>query len=211
MLIMRSSSLASRALFGAVGLGVALVAVLGCRLEVKTQTQFEDSSQTPKTSTKDWNGEGITISNDGINPLSGLGGVEVKISNTATKITAEAVFAARADDDQKADADASIRDAIQTMVINETANGFDIRCGHGGAHGTSTVAGSGCKILRVTIPAGSATKRTIPAPSLSPDTVAPSTGIAATTMVNSMPADLCTCFSRKSGRDCMSMNDFRVG
>lgn len=68
------------------------------------------------------------------------------------------MFAARADDDKKEDADASIRDAIQTMVINETAGGFDVRCGHGSAHGTSSVAGSGCKVLRVTIPSGSATR-----------------------------------------------------
>jgi hypothetical protein len=130
----------------------------GCRLEVHTQTQFEDTTQPGKTSTKDWNGEAISIQNDGINPLGGTGGVEVKFSATATKIAAEAIFAAHADDDKKADADASIKDALSTLVITETATGFDIRCGHGGSHGTSSAAGSGCKILRVTLPAGSATK-----------------------------------------------------
>lgn len=155
---MRSSSFASRALFGATGLGVLLAVASGCRIEAHSQTQFEDKTQPGKTSTKDWNGEAITIQNDGINPLSGLGGVEVKISSTATKITAEATFAATADDDKKTDADASIRDAVETLVINETATGFDIRCGHGRAHGTSNVAASGCKILRVTIPAGTATQ-----------------------------------------------------
>lgn len=155
---MRSSSFVSRALFGAVGLGVVLVAASGCRIEAHTQTQFEDNTQPAKTSTKDWNGEAITIQNDGINPLSGTGGVEVKISSTATKITAEATFAAYADDDKKSEADANILDAIKTLTINETANGFDIKCGHGNGHGSSNVAGSGCKILRVTIPAGSATK-----------------------------------------------------
>jgi hypothetical protein len=153
-MIMRSSSGASAALLGAVGL--VLVSASGCRIEAHTQTQFEDSSQPAKSSTKEWNGEPITIQNDGINPLSGTGGVEVKVSLTATKISAEAVFAALADDDKKADADASIRDAIQTLVINETASGVEVKCGHGAAHGTSGVAGSGCKILRVTIPAGSA-------------------------------------------------------
>lgn len=155
---MRSSSFASRALFGAVGFGLVVLTASGCRLEAHTQTQFEDNTQPAKTSTKDWNGEAISITNGGINPLGGLGGVEVKISTTATKITAEAVFAASADDDKKADADANIRDAIQTLVINESGNGFDIRCDHGGGHGTSNVASSGCKILRVTIPSGSATK-----------------------------------------------------
>jgi hypothetical protein len=144
--------------------GLALVAVAsallvtasGCRIEAHTQSQFEDSSQPAKTSVKDWAGEPITIQNGGINPLSGTGGVEVKISATATKITAEAVFAAHADDDKESEADESIQEAIASLTIDES-NGFKISCGHGAAHGTSSVAGSGCKILRVTIPAGSVT------------------------------------------------------
>lgn len=155
---MRSSLFASRALFGAVGVGFVVVTASGCRIEAHTQTQFEDNTQPAKTSTRDWNGEAITINNGGINPLSGLGGVEVKVSSTATKITAEATFAAYADDDKKSEADASIRDVIETLVINESASGFEIKCGHGRGHGSSGVPGSGCKILRVTIPAGSATK-----------------------------------------------------
>jgi hypothetical protein len=149
---MRSSSFA---LFGAVG--VLLVSASGCRIEAHTQTQFEDSTQPAKTSTKAWNGEAITIQNDGINPLGGTGGVEVKFDPAATKITATAIFAAHADDDKKADADASIKDAIGTFTLDES-NGFTIKCGHGGSHGTSNVAGSGCKILRVTLPTGSATQ-----------------------------------------------------
>ena len=93
-----------------------------------------------------------------MNPLSGTGGVEVKVDSAATRISVAATFSAQADSDKKADADLTIRDAIQTLVIEEGANGFNIKCGHGQAHGTSGVAASGCKILRVTIPAGSATK-----------------------------------------------------
>ena len=104
----------------------------------------------------DWAGQPISITNDGVNPLSGSGGVEVTTSATATKITVSAVFAAHADDDKKADADATIKDALGTLVIEESANGINVKCGHGNAHGTSNVAGSGCKIIRVTIPAGSA-------------------------------------------------------
>jgi hypothetical protein len=152
MEIMRSSL----ALFGAVGL--LLVSASGCRLEAHTQTQFEDSSQAAKTATKDWNGEPISIQNDGINPLGGTGGVEVKVSSAATKISVDAIFAARADDDKESDAQASIRDAIQTLQIVEDGNRFTVKCGHGGAHGTSNVAGSGCKIIRVTIPAGTTLK-----------------------------------------------------
>ncbi|MEA2747564.1 MAG: hypothetical protein QOI41_1707, partial [Myxococcales bacterium] len=122
------------------------------------QTQFEDSTQPAKTSVQDWAGQAITITNDGVNPLSGTGGIEVTTSPTATKITASAVFAAHADDDKKADADATIKDLLGTFVIEESANGITVKCGHGNAHGTSNAAGSGCKIIRVTIPAGSATQ-----------------------------------------------------
>lgn len=151
---MRLSS--SLALVG--GLGIVLVSLSGCRIEAKTQTAFEDKTQPAKVSTRDWNGEPITIRNDGVNPLGGYGGVEVKVSNAATKISVEAVFSALADDDKEEDAKSSIRDAIATLVINESANGFEVRCGHGGSHGTSGVAGSGCKIIRVTVPASTAQK-----------------------------------------------------
>ena len=152
---MRTSSLLrSAALFGAASL--MLVTATGCRIEAHTQSQFEDNTQPAKTSTKAWAGEAISIQNDGINPLGGLGGVEVKFSSTATTISVEAVFAAHADDDKKTDADAAIRDAIGTLTIDES-NGFTIKCGHGSAHGSASVAGSGCKVLRVTIPTGTAT------------------------------------------------------
>lgn len=148
---MRSSSLA---MVGA--LGLLLITVAGCRIEAHSQTQFEDKSQPAKTASRDWNGEAININNAGINPLGGLGGVEVKVSSTATRVSVEAVFAATADDDKETDAQASIRDAIGTLQITESAGEFKVNCGHGAAHGTSNVAASGCKIIRVTIPAGSA-------------------------------------------------------
>jgi hypothetical protein len=148
---MRSSSVAI--LGGAVAL---VLSAAGCRVEVHTQTQFENQPTT-KSATKDWNGEPIKIVNDGINPLGGTGGVEVKVDSNATKISLEAVAAAHADDDKKSDADASIADVLETITITE-GNTIEVRCGHGKGHGTSNVAGSGCKILRVTVPAGSATK-----------------------------------------------------
>ncbi len=150
---MRSSSLA---LFGSALLLAA--AASGCRIEAHTQTQFEDSSQPAKTSVMEWAGQPIKITNGGVNPLSGSGGVEVTTSSTATRITVTAVFAAHADDDKKAEADLTIKDALATLVIEESANGFNIACGHGNAHGTSNVAGSGCKVLRVTIPSGTAVR-----------------------------------------------------
>ena len=153
---MRSSSFVTSAMFAAVG--VLLVTASGCRIEAHSQTSFEDTRQPAKVSTKDWAGEPIVIENAGVNPLSGTGGVEVKVDAAATKITAEATFVATADDDKEADAKLSIADAVRTLVIEESPNGITVRCGHGAAHGTSNVGASGCKILRVTIPAGSATK-----------------------------------------------------
>ena len=137
---------------------LALFVAAGCRLEAHTQSAFDDSTQPPKTATRDWNGEPISIENAGVNPLSGTGGVEVRVDAAATRIAVAATFSAQADSDKKSEADLSIRDALQTLVIEESANGFTIKCGHGQAHGTSGVAASGCKILRVTIPAGSAAK-----------------------------------------------------
>lgn len=148
---MRSSSLA---MFGAVGL--LLVSASACRIEAHSQTAFEDSTQKQKVSAGDWAGQPIQIENGGINPLGGTGGVEVKVDANATKITTDATFSATADDDKRADADLSIRDALATWVIEESPNLITIKCGHGQAHGTSPQAASGCKILRVTIPAGTA-------------------------------------------------------
>jgi hypothetical protein len=148
---MRSSSFA---LFGTALVG--LVTLSGCRIEAHTQTAFEDQGVPARVSTKDWKGEAITIENAGINPLGGTGGVEVKVDPTATKITINATISALADDDKKADAELNRADVLQTYQIVETATSFAIKCGHGNGHGTSGVAGSGCKILRVTIPPGTA-------------------------------------------------------
>ncbi len=150
---MRSSSFA---MFGSAV--VAVFAVAGCRIEAHTQTAFEDQTIAPKVSTKVWNGEPITIQNDGINPLGGTGGVEVKIDPAATNITINATISALADDDKADEARLNRADVLNTFRIEENANSFDIKCGHGKGYGTSGVAGSGCKILRVTIPAGSATQ-----------------------------------------------------
>ncbi|MDB4944086.1 MAG: hypothetical protein JWP97_3620 [Labilithrix sp.] len=147
---MRSSSLL------VVGLASAVVALAsGCRVEAHSQTAFEVPA-TPVTYAGTWTGQPITIENAGINPLGGTGGVEVKVDPAATTIKAEATLSALADDDKEPDARASLDDVAQTLQITESGGVLSVTCGHGQAHGTSGVAGSGCKILRVTIPAGSA-------------------------------------------------------
>lgn len=138
-----------------VGLGFVVtacsVSTTDNSITFKTQPEYVDSSQPAKTSAADWAGEEITINNDGVNPLTGTGGVEITVDPNATKITASAVFAARAD--TEAEAQESIRDAIGTFNISEGGS-FAVSCKHGGTHGTSKSASSGCKLLRVTIPAG---------------------------------------------------------
>lgn len=146
---MRSSSFA---LFGTAV--VAFFAAAGCRIEVKTQTAFEDTSAPAKSSTKAWAGEEIAIENSGVNPLGGLGGVEVKVDPAATGVTINATISALADDDKPEDARLSRADVVYQII--ENAGKWEIKCGNGRAHGTSGVAGSGCKILRVTIPPGTA-------------------------------------------------------
>jgi len=137
-----------------------LVAVSGCRIAPKEQLVFEDNSPPPQTASRDWKGETITIHNegidDGVNDPSELGGIEVIVSSTATRVSVVAIFAAHADDDKPGNAGLSIADAKKTLGIAETATSFDVTCGHGETHGTARGVGSGCKLLRVTIPAGNA-------------------------------------------------------
>lgn len=143
--------------------GLVLFLVLSgsaCRIEPKAQNIFEDDSVPAQTATRDWNGEAITIRNegmdDGVNDRAELGGIELRVSAAATRVSVEAVFAAHADPDKGGNAGLSIADAKKTLAITETATSFDVTCGHGDTHGTSRAAGSGCKILRVTIPVGTA-------------------------------------------------------
>lgn len=155
---MRSSSVFVLGIVGVASLAACSVSTTSNSITFKTQKEWMDSSQPAKATTADWNGEPITINNDGVNPLTGTGGVEIKVDASATKVTAKALFAARADDDaHKSEADASIADAIQTFQVTESGGAINIKCGHGNAHGTSGVATSGCKLLTVTIPAGTAT------------------------------------------------------
>ncbi|MBX3189350.1 MAG: hypothetical protein KF819_20165 [Labilithrix sp.] len=152
---MRSSSLALVGVISVVGLSACSITADGNSVTFKTVPEFVDSSQPAKSSTGDWNGEEIKITNAGVNPLTGEGGIVITVDPSATKVTASAIFAARAD--TESEAQLSIKDAIQTFTLSES-NGFQIACAHGQDHGTSKVAASGCKLLRVTIPAGTVDK-----------------------------------------------------
>ena len=148
---MRSSSLW---LVGS-ALGV-MVFSSGCRIEAHSQTEYTDTGRPTVSSGTAWAGEAIKIQNDGVNPLQGTGGIEVKVESTATAISAVATFSAEADSDKESEARSSIADAVETLKVSKQNDGsWLVECHHGAAHGTSGVAASGCKLLTVTIPPGS--------------------------------------------------------
>lgn len=134
---------------------IASLLATGCAIEPKKQRLFEDATQPPKTATRAWNGEEITITNTGLDPEDELDGVQVMVSASATHVAVEAVFAARADVDKPNNADQAMADVMKSFVLDETPNGFEIRCGQGETHGTARGYHAGCGTLRVTIPAGS--------------------------------------------------------
>lgn len=144
-----------RGWLGAVGIGL----LAGCHVSVEAEieTEYVDRDQPAKTTEQAWAGQTIAIENDGVNPLRGTGGIEVVFDANATHVTAQAIFSAQAKEAEEENAKASIRDAIGTFVITETSDRITVACGHGGKHGSSDVASSGCKKITVTVPAGSET------------------------------------------------------
>lgn len=154
---MRSSSLA---LVSVLGLAASCVALQGCSLDctgnsctAKTVPEWIDGTTHTLTADTDWNGtDEISIQNDGVNPLTGTGGVTVNFDPSATKITAAVTISGRADTVD--DAKLSWADALQTFKVTSNS----VVCRHGQKHGTSTEAGSGCKSMTLTVPAGSSTK-----------------------------------------------------
>lgn len=147
-----SSAVLALAAFTGVGCSVSTIEN---GIQFKTVPEYVDSKQPAKTSTKAWMGEEIEIKNNGVNPLTGTGGIQITVDPAATNISVSAIFAGRAD--TEAEAQQSIADAIATLQIVEEASKFIISCGNGATHGTSKAASSGCKLLKVTIPSGSAT------------------------------------------------------
>jgi hypothetical protein len=153
---MRSSFVSGALVATAALAAVTALTATACSITAKTQPEFVDPGQAPKTSSKTWDGEEIVVNNAGVNPMLGTGGVTITFDENATTITAKADFVARAD--TEAEAKLSIADAIATFRIEESAGRTSILCGNGGAHGSSSAAASGCKRITITLPAGSAQK-----------------------------------------------------
>ena len=88
------------------------------------------------------------------------GGVTVISDPTYTTMTANARMLAMANTDDKASADQSIADAKATFGFTRPAAGeIDINCGHGQSHGSSDSGSSGCELVEIHVPAGSATQK----------------------------------------------------
>ena len=152
---MRTSSFGLIGIIGIASLAACSVSSTANSITLKTQKEFVDANPVTLTSATDWTGEAIQVPNDSVDFVNGEGGVKVVVDSSATKVTATATFTARADDDaHESEAQQSIVDAKQTFTIN----GFTVNCGHGQTHGTSGAGSSGCKLITLTIPAGTAAK-----------------------------------------------------
>jgi hypothetical protein len=152
----------SRIAFGT--FAVVGVSVLGCSVDTskpgqitfKSQTRYVQAPDVTATATKDWTTEDIEVRNDSLSVLVN-GGTIVQGDPSVKKITVTARMVAYADAEDKASADKTLADAVKTLQIDESGGKFVVRCGHGGSYGTSDAGKSGCELMTVRVPAGSAT------------------------------------------------------
>lgn len=129
-----------------------IVATAGCRVTVETKERWvEDNVRVEDKA--DWLGQKITIRIDGVG-LAKNGGVEVIAEPGSKRVAANARMLAMAFD--KPDADQSIVDAKATYTITSSPTEILVTCGHGGTHGSSEAGMSGCELVKLTVPVGSA-------------------------------------------------------
>ncbi|MFO0735921.1 MAG: hypothetical protein U0270_08575 [Labilithrix sp.] len=139
----------------------AFVAVLattaGCKVSVETKTRYTEANYVVSDS-QDWNGEAIDIRIEGVGAAVN-GGVKVTSDPLTTKINANARLLAMAFSDHKSDADLSIADIKNGFKITHPdANTISLVCPHGGSHGDSNSGESGCELINIVVPAGTAEK-----------------------------------------------------
>lgn len=137
----------------------ALVATTACsvttkpgEIDFKTQTKYTYPDET-RTATSAWAGQAIRVENEGVNPNVN-GDLKIIADGTDT-ITATGGIVAYADADDRASADLTAAEAIQSFTLTDDGSTITIHCGHGQDHGSSGAAGSGCLDLTVHIPNGS--------------------------------------------------------
>ena len=118
----------------------------------KTQTKYTYPDET-RTDTAAWTGQAIKVENDGVNP-SVNGDLKV-VSDGTNTVSATGGIVAYADDNDKASADQTAAEAIQSFTLTNDGSTITIHCGHGGSHGSSDAGKSGCLNLTVHLPTGS--------------------------------------------------------
>jgi hypothetical protein len=144
----------SRVVFGSLIAALILgVGSAGCTVSVKTKTRYTQagvSKQAPAA----WTGGPISINILGVGAAVN-GGVTVTSDPSTSIISATARLAALADTQE--DANASIADAQATFSVTTDGTGVtNIVCQHGGDHGSSSAGSSGCELVEISIPAGTA-------------------------------------------------------
>lgn len=121
-----------------------LGAVTGCQANSgKATKRFVEANVTKEVA---WSGGPIDIIN--------IAAVTVTADPSATQVKATARMSAMAFSDEKSNADQSIAEAKDTFTVEVHGNGVNVKCGHGGDHGSSKGEQSGCESLDIVIPAG---------------------------------------------------------
>ena len=142
--------------FGYVAL-VAGMLTTACTTEISLSAKTRDvQDNVLKADVLDWSGGKIRIQNDGVG-VSINGGVKVVADASATKVSATARFVALVLPEEKTNGDLSINDAVETFSITRSGDDVIVNCNHGQTHGSSAAGDSGCELLTVTIPTGTAT------------------------------------------------------
>lgn len=148
----------SSLVFGTVAVGI-VASVMGCQVEasIKTKTRYVENNVV-REDTADWDGNPISIKIEGVG-VSLNGGVTVTADPNATKVRATARMLAMAFAEEKANADLSITEAKNTFTLTNSGSGINVSCAHGGSHGSSNGGESGCELVEIVVPAGSADKK----------------------------------------------------
>ena len=130
------------------------VGTSGCRVSVETKSRYTEPN-VAKEDSADWAGEPIDVNIQGVG-VSVNGGVTVTADPSAKRVRATARMLAMAFEGEKSNADLSLTEAKATFTVSRSGSGVSVACGHGGSHGSSTAGESGCELVEIVVPAGTA-------------------------------------------------------
>lgn len=123
---------------------------------VKPTVEFVSDQRPQKEAA--YTGQVIEVLNDGPNPARGVT-FTVTGAAGATKVTAAAVVSSQGESGDNENASLANKETLDSFSVSEVGGKLVVRCGHATKdYGTINRAGTGCKSLVVTVPAGDATK-----------------------------------------------------